>query len=181
MIEPCTFIIFGATGNLASNKLIPALYHLEAAGRLPPEMVIVGISRSGWGDDDYREEVAQYLAPKARDGLDEAVLERFTQRLHYFKADLHDPHAYRGLVRYIGENRFPGNHIFYLAIRPAEFGEVVTHLASVGLNDESNGCSRVVIEKPFGYDLESAHILEQQLHTWARARCRTCWCSASPT
>lgn len=164
MIEPCTFIIFGATGNLASNKLLPALYHLEAAGRLPRELVILGIARGGWGDEDYRQAVADYLAPKARDGLDEALFARFSSRLRYLKGDIHDPHAYRGLARYLEENHLPANKIFYLAIRPAEFGEVVTQLASVGLHIESGGCSRVVIEKPFGYDLESAHILEQQLH-----------------
>jgi glucose-6-phosphate 1-dehydrogenase len=164
MNDPCTFVIFGATGNLARNKLIPALYHLESAGRLPEEMAIVGIARRGWNDEEYRQAVAEYLEPHARNGLDKELFERFARRLCYFQGDLHDPHSYRELVRCLEQKQLPENRVFYLAIRPAEFGEVSSHLASVGFNEEEKGWSRVVIEKPFGYDLESAHILEQQLH-----------------
>jgi len=164
IIDPCTFIIFGATGNLARNKLIPALYHLESAGRLPSQMVIVGFARRGWGDEEYRQAVAEYLEPLARNGLDKAVFERFARRLCYFQGDLHDAHSYRDLSRCVEAKQFPANRVFYLAVRPAEFGEVSSQLAAVGFNEEENGWSRVVIEKPFGYDLESAQILEQKLH-----------------
>jgi len=168
VIEPCTFIIFGATGNLARNKLLPALYHLEMEGRLPPQMVIVGFGRRGWGDEEYRQEVTEYLEPLARDGLNREVFERFASRLCYFQGDLHDAYSYRELSRCIEEKGFPLNRVFYLAVRPAEFGDVAAKLASVGLNEEENGWNRVVIEKPFGYDLESAQILEQQLHRYFR-------------
>ncbi|MGM0595062.1 MAG: glucose-6-phosphate dehydrogenase, partial [Pseudomonadota bacterium] len=164
MNEPCTFIIFGATGNLTRNKLLPALYHLESAGRLPEGMAIVAFARRGWNDEEYRQAVAEYLKPHARNGLDREVFDRFARRLCYFQGDLHDSHSYRALSRCLEEKALPSNHVFYLAIRPAEFGDVSSHLAEVGFNEEEKGWSRVVIEKPFGYDLESAHILEQQLH-----------------
>jgi len=168
MIEPCTFVIFGATGNLARNKLLPALYHLEQAGRLPEGMTIIGFGRRGWGDEEYRQAVGEYLAPHARNGLDSEVFERFARRLCYFQGDLHDLHSYRELTRCVEGKDFPKNRVFYLAIRPSEFGAVASHLAEVGFNEEEKGWSRVVIEKPFGYDLESAHILEQQLHKYFR-------------
>lgn len=168
MNEPCTFIIFGATGNLARNKLLPALYHLESAGRLPPQMVIVGFARRGWNDEEFRQAVAGYLEPHARQGLDSELFERFARRLYYFQGDLHDPHAYRELSRFVDKEHCPTNRVFYLAVRPSEFGEVASRLAAVGFNEEESGWSRVVIEKPFGYDLVSAHILEQQLHKYFR-------------
>lgn len=164
MIEPCTFVIFGATGNLARKKLLPALYHLEQAGRLPEQMTILGFGRRGWGDEEYRQAVSEYLGPHARNGLDSEVFERFSKRICYFQGDLHDLHSYRELARCVEGKDYPRNRVFYLAIRPSEFGTVASHLAEVGFNQEENGWSRVVIEKPFGYDLESAHILEQQLH-----------------
>ena len=164
MLEPSTFVIFGATGNLARNKLLPALYHLESDGRLPEQMAIVGFSRRDWTDEEYRQSVADSLSPHARNGLDPEVFGRFADRLCFFQGDLQDTESYGGLARFMEERGLPENRVFYLAIRPAEFGEVSGYLAGAGLNSEDKGWSRVVIEKPFGYDLESAHILEQQLH-----------------
>ncbi len=164
MIEPCTFTIIGATGNLARNKLLPALYHLELAKRLPEQMFIIGFARSEHSDDSYRSEVAEMLQGKVRGELDDKTLQRFLARLHYQQGDLHESENFAKLHDRVTEAPLPQNRIFYLAIRPAEFGVVTNHLAAVGLHKEQGGWSRVVIEKPFGYDLESAHILEQQLH-----------------
>lgn len=162
---PCTFVIFGATGNLARNKLLPALYHLEQAGHLPPGMAIVGFGRRDWSNDDWEQEVAKLLEPKARRGLDPAVFARFRERLNFFSGDLNDRADYVRLQQYLSDaSHCSGNLVFYMSIRPAEFGTVSEHLAAVGLNREEKGYRRLVIEKPFGYDLESAHILEQQLH-----------------
>jgi glucose-6-phosphate 1-dehydrogenase len=127
-------------------------------------MVIVAFARRGWNDEEYRQAVAEYLEPHARNGLDQELFSRFAKRLRYFQGDLHNAHSYRELARYVESNDIPHNRVFYLAIRPAEFGDVSSYLAEVGFNEEEKGWSRVVIEKPFGYDLESAHILEQQLH-----------------
>ncbi len=165
MIEPCIFVIFGATGNLAQNKLLPALYHLEAAGRLPLEVTIVGFGRRDWNDEAWCNEVAQLLESRVRNGLDKAVFERFRQRLHFFQGDLDDGKSYQHLKEFLAKPPFTSeNMIFYMAIRPAAFGAVSQYLADTGLNREEEGWRRLVVEKPFGYDLESADILEEHLH-----------------
>jgi len=164
MTDSCTFVIFGVTGNLSRNKLLPALYHLEQAGRLHDAVRIIGFARRDWTDDTFRQEVAEYLSPRARNGLDKQVFERFSQRLDYFQGDLDDADSYAKLARFLGQDKYDPNHIFYLAITPAEFGRAAEQLTAAGLNLEEHGWSRVVIEKPFGYDLESAQMLEQQLH-----------------
>ena len=165
MLEPCTFVIFGATGNLSQNKLLPALYHLEAAGRLPRDMAVVGVGRRAWDTDHWRGQIGPALAERARGGLDHDVLARFKERLHYFQGDLADAAVYLRLQQILNERpAFPDNLVFYMALRPAEFGIVSRHLAAVGLNREDRGWRRLVIEKPFGYDLESAQILNEHLH-----------------
>ncbi len=165
MIEPCTFVTFGATGNLSRNKLLPALYHLEQAGRLPEKMAVVGIGRRDWDDEAWRREVEQDLASRARGGLDPEVFQRFRQRLRFFRGDLSDADMYRQLHDHLEQDpALPDNIAFYMAIKPADFAAVSNHLAEVGLNQETNGWRRLVIEKPFGYDLESAEILNERLH-----------------
>ncbi len=165
MLEPCTFVIFGATGNLSHSKLLPALYHLEDAQRLPEAMRIVCFGRREYDDAAWRKEVEEVLSSRVRRGLDIGVFERFARRLHYFQGDLNDPEAYRRLRRTLSESsHFPDNVVFYMAIRPAEFGMVSDLLADSGLNVEDSGWRRLVIEKPFGYDLESAQLLEERLH-----------------
>lgn len=165
MSEPCTFVIFGATGNLSQNKLLPALYHLEEAGRLPDDMAVVGFGRRTWTSDEWRQEVAEILEPRARLGLRPEIFERFCRRLHFFEGNLTEAEDYRRLKQMLNEDvSCPDNLVFYMAIRPAEFGLVARNLADAGLNTEEGGWRRLVIEKPFGYDLESAQILEEQLH-----------------
>ena len=165
MIEPCTFVIFGATGNLSYNKLLPALYHLEEAKRLPDAMRIVSFGRRDYDDEGWRSEVEGVLNSRVRRGLHAEVFQRFARRLHYFQGDMNDADAYRRLRRTLSEeSHFPDNVVFYMAIRPAEFGVVSDLLAESGLNVEDSGWRRLVIEKPFGYDLESAQLLEERLH-----------------
>ena len=165
MLEPCTFVIFGATGNLARNKLIPALYHLEEAGRLPEEMTVVGFGRRDWDSSDWCREVERILEPQARSGLKPEVFSRFAERLHFFRGDLDVAEDYQRLRQTLEEEPCCfDNLVFYMAIRPAEFGLVAQSIADCGLNREDNGWRRLVIEKPFGYDLESAQMLEEQLH-----------------
>ncbi len=165
MLDPCTFIIFGATGNLARTKLFTALYHLEAAGRLPDPMVILGIGRRPWDAEQWRAQVGEALSERVRGGLDEEAFARFRERLEYYQLDLNDAGAYEGLRGALADGgRFPDNLVFYMAIRPAEFGVVARNLAQAGLNREDGGWRRLVVEKPFGYDLESAELLDERLH-----------------
>lgn len=165
MIEPCTFIIFGATGNLAQNKLLPALYQLECAGRLVEGMNILGFGRREWNDEAWRDNVIESLAQKFGKRIDEDRLNRFRSRLHFFHGDLGDESAFLHLNQYISkDNKFSDNLVFYMAVRPSEFATMAQCLGQQGLNLEEKGWRRLVIEKPFGYDLESAQILEERLH-----------------
>ena len=165
MSEPCTFVIFGSTGNLARNKLLPALYHLDAANRLPSDMRVVGFGRRPWDSDRWKEEVRSLLAAQVRGGLEDPMFTRFGQRLHYFRGDLNDAESYRRLADLLsGPQEYPENIVFYMSIRPAEYALVARSLAEVGLNREEIGWRRLVVEKPFGYDLESAQLLDRSLH-----------------
>ncbi|KAF0102545.1 MAG: glucose-6-phosphate 1-dehydrogenase [bacterium] len=163
-VPPCTFVIFGATGNLASNKLLPALYRLEAASRLAESLTIVAFSRREWDTARWREHVRSVLAERAAGMLEEPVLERFVARFVYQRGDLNDAASYRqldGLLRKGGVSC--SSTVFYLAIKPAEFAAVIRNLEAVGLN-QPRGLNRVVVEKPFGEDIESALMLNQLLH-----------------
>lgn len=166
MRESCTFVIFGATGNLSQNKLLPALYHLEEACRLPERVAVLGVARRDWDEAQWRSEVEQTLATRARGGrLDPVVFARFSERLYFVGGDLSDEAFYEKLRDELDSNpALPQNVIFYMAIRPAEFAVVSQNLARVGLNSEHHGWRRLVVEKPFGYDLESAQILDERLH-----------------
>lgn len=169
MLDPCTFVIFGATGNLSKNKLLPALYHLEAEGRLPSHMVIVGFGRRDWSEEAWQRQVESYLGGRVRSGIDPQVFARFCARLRYFRGDLDEQASFDRLHQLLQEDpALPQNIVFYMAIRPAEFGRVSECLAASGLNREEGGWRRLVIEKPFGYDLESAQVLEEQLYRYYR-------------
>ncbi|MDH5229135.1 MAG: glucose-6-phosphate dehydrogenase [Gammaproteobacteria bacterium] len=164
-IEPCTYVIFGATGNLARRKLMPALYHLEVAGRLPKNTVILSISRQARSRDEWIKAVHKMIKTQARGGISEAKFKNFAQRLHYLQGDLGDQKLYSEMSRLLDKSdEFPVNAAFYMALRPAEFGVVAEHLKSSGLSKEEHGWRRIVIEKPFGYDLESAQLLQRRLH-----------------
>jgi glucose-6-phosphate 1-dehydrogenase len=161
-MEDCTFVIFGATGNLAKIKLLPALYRLDAAGRLPAGLKVVGFGRRDWDDSVWRDQVRGWLADKQ---VDENVLARFCERLFFFRGNLSDDQAFSSLHDYLlGDTNFSPNLIFYMAISPADFGRVSRQLGIVGLNNEDGGWRRLVIEKPFGYDLESAESLNARLN-----------------
>ncbi len=165
LTEPCSLVIFGSTGNLARNKLLPALYHLELAKELAPATRILGFGRREWSDERWREEVARSLEGRVRGALDDSVFDRLSNRLHFILGDLEDPQAYADLrARVRDDPRMPPNLIFYLSISPGHYGEVVDQLSAQGLHEQGVGWTRLVVEKPFGYDLESASILEERLH-----------------
>lgn len=160
-MEDCTFVIFGATGNLAKVKLIPALYNLDAAGRLPDGLKVVGFGRREWDDAHWREQVRGWLESRTTDA---SVLERFLERLCFFQGNLDDTQSFPRLHDYLLDaSRFSPNLIFYMAVSPADFGPVSAQLGEVKLNQQDNGWRRLVIEKPFGYDLETAESLNKRL------------------
>ena len=162
--EPCTIIIFGATGNLSRIKLMPALYHLELAGMLPEDSRIVAIGRRPWDQEKWLAEVKTMLTEKVAEGVDETVFKRFSTRLFYHRGDIEATQCYGELAKLLNEaSRFPKNMAFYLAISPSEFGRVIELLSEQALLQEEYGWRRVVIEKPFGYDLESAQSLQKRI------------------
>lgn len=161
-MEPCALVIFGATGNLTRIKLIPALFSLEVEHRLPEKLTIVAFARREWSGERWSDEVAAMLAEKYPHGYDIDAFRRFCGRLHYVQGDLDDAQAYDRLNDRLGNyGLFSPNVIFYMAIPPADFGPVIERLSAVGLLKQSTGWRRVVIEKPFGYDLISAQSLQQ--------------------
>ena len=165
-MDPSTLVIFGATGNLARIKLMPALYSLEVDGRLPERMSILAFARRDWDQSQWREEVHGMLKEKFGN-LDDQVMNRFCQRLHFFQGDLAEAQSFKDLREYIdGDNSLPSNMAFYMAIRPSEFGGVIGHLGEAGLLNQEHGWRRVVIEKPFGYDLLSAQTLQSRFNRY---------------
>ena len=164
-LNPCTLVIFGAGGNLARIKLMPALYRLEAEHRLPEGTRIIGISREAWNREQWLDEVSGMLRAKYPHGLDEAAFERFRTRLHYHANPPEDEQSYARLCNTIDDDpQFPRNAVFYMSVRPAEFPSIIKKLGETGVLKEKHGFRRVVFEKPFGNDLLSAQSLQQALY-----------------
>lgn len=165
MLEPCTLVIFGATGNLANYKLLPALYHIEAAQQLHPATRILGFGRRPWSDEQWRDEVRKVLESRIATGLKTQVLDRLLARSGFVEGDLETEDGFNGLAERLGQDEsLPGNRVFYLAVAPRHYGMVAGRLATLDLHGEDRGWSRLVVEKPFGFDQESARILDQGLH-----------------
>jgi glucose-6-phosphate 1-dehydrogenase len=162
--EACTYVIFGATGNLSRIKLMPALYHLDAANHLPKGTRILAIGRRPWDQNKWLSEVKDMIITKSKDDFDEAVFNRFAERLYYHQGDIGQPECYQGLAAVLNDKTsFPRNIAFYLSISPADFGIVMERLSDNHLFDEEEGWRRVIIEKPFGYDLDSARALQKRI------------------
>lgn len=165
MLDSFTMLIFGATGNLVNLKLLPALYHLEAARHLHPDAKIVGFARRPWSDTQWREQLRERLTERLPTAIDQGVVERLLGRMHFVEGDLKEVAGYEALAELLRSNRaFPPNLLTYLAVAPAHYGRIVEELARQDLNREEAHWSRIVVEKPFGFDLESAATLNQKLH-----------------
>ncbi|MFD6063208.1 glucose-6-phosphate dehydrogenase [Rhodococcus wratislaviensis] len=161
---PCALVIFGVTGDLARRKLMPAIYDLANRGLLPPGFALVGFARRDWSDEDFGKIVHDAVRDHSRTPFREDVWERLSEGLRFVKGSFDDPAAFQELASTLGtlerERGTGGNHGFYLAIPPDAFPVVLKQLSEAGLaqsNDDQ--WRRVVIEKPFGHDLESAREL----------------------
>lgn len=163
-IDPCTLVLFGASGNLSRIKLMPGLFRLDAAGRLPDHMVILSVGRSDVSLANWRADVKSMLDAKFKNGYDQQVFERFIARNHYHANPPTDPDAFNKMkVKLADEKIFPQNLAYFLSVRPTDFAPVVEQLSGVGLLDERHYWRRVLIEKPFGTDLASAQDLQARL------------------
>lgn len=161
-LDNCTFVIFGATGNLARTKLMPALYHLDEAGLFPGDMKIVGLGRRIANRDEWIAELYEDIKARARGGIKEDVFQSFASRLDYFPISLKDADSYASLSDFLGQASFSGNMAFYFSLPPTLYGSVASQLGQAGLFEEDCGWRRLVVEKPFGYNLESAQNLQLQ-------------------
>jgi glucose-6-phosphate 1-dehydrogenase len=176
-VDPCTIVIFGASGDLTSRKLIPALYHLFTEKSLPTPFRVVGFARREKSDDAFRQELGDAMQKFSRTKpVDAAKWAEFAANVSYCQGDFGDPAAYAKLAQQLqafGEPRLAKNLLFYLATSPSQFEEVVRHLDHAKLlrKDEENGSwQRVVVEKPFGTDLKTAQELNAGLMRHAHER-----------
>jgi glucose-6-phosphate 1-dehydrogenase len=167
-VEPCCVVIFGASGDLAARKLIPALFHLHP--ELPKPVRIVGVARSDKSDDQWRAELKAALERHSRtQPVDAAAWEAFAPSLTYCRGDVSEPESFERLRRHLdGIAPAPQNRrlLFYLAIAPSQFGVTIRQLDEAGFLDHGESqeiWQRVVIEKPFGHDLASARRLNEEL------------------
>jgi glucose-6-phosphate 1-dehydrogenase len=173
-VDPCSIVIFGASGDLTARKLIPALYHLHKEKAMPPDYRIIGFARREKTDTSWRDELRQALNQFSRTKpVDEQVWQEFSQHIHYCVGDLTDSAAYTKLETQLtsfGSPPLRKNILFYLATLPSQFGVVVEQLERAGLLHKENrdGWQRIVVEKPFGHDLESAYKLNAELTRHAR-------------
>ena len=165
VLEPCTLVIFGAAGNLSRRKLIPSLFRLEISKRLQERLTIIGCGIERVEQEEWKNTVAKMLQQSYPQGVDEEAKERFLARMHYHAIPPGDDAAYARLQELLeGGDRFPPNMAFYMAVRPSEFNAIIENLSRVGLLKENSGWRRLVIEKPFGYDLLSAQTLQRNLY-----------------
>jgi glucose-6-phosphate 1-dehydrogenase len=141
------------------------MYHLEEAGRIPEATTIIGYSRQQINDDEWNEQVDNILKQRAREGLKEDVLSRLRERMHMLSGDMTSADSLKSLKEYIQSNKSISNNlIFYMAIPPNLYTRVTQALHDAELTTEDTGWRRIVIEKPFGYDTESAMVLNESLH-----------------
>jgi glucose-6-phosphate 1-dehydrogenase len=160
---PCIFVLFGAAGDLTKRKLIPALFNLVKAKLLPDTFAIMGVSVDDLDADAFHKQVSEFLPTN-----DSAALEWLRNRLNYERGDFADPNLFARLRDRLAtidaEAHTEGNYLFYMATAPKFFAPIVQQLGRAGLSSQENGrWRRVVIEKPFGTDLESAKTLNRDI------------------
>jgi glucose-6-phosphate 1-dehydrogenase len=169
MASPLTVVIFGASGDLTSRKLVPALFNLAQKGKLPPEAKVLGVSRTAFTDDAFRE----HLATKAKEILtgsgesfDAAKWTEFAKRIYYVATDATAPGGIAPLTEWFKANEGTGGgrRLFYLSVSPEIYPELAGHLGEAGFNKEEGGFRRLIIEKPFGHDKATAVVLNEALH-----------------
>jgi glucose-6-phosphate 1-dehydrogenase len=166
---PSVFVIFGGGGDLTKRKLIPALYNLASRGLLPENFAVVGVDRSARSAESYRDYLEEEVPGFIGDHLDRELWESFKQRVYSAELDFRDADAYQRLAESLAtidqDQGTPGNYLFYLATPPSFFGEIARQLRDAGLAKQEDGrWRRLIIEKPFGHDLDSARELNASLH-----------------
>jgi len=170
--DSCVFVIFGASGDLTRSKLLPAIFNLSEEGHLPEEFAILGIARPRIDQSEYRKQMREQVRQAEGEPLEPAKWKRIEDRLYYVSGEFDDPALFERVKQTLAEMcqqlRIPPNVLFYFAVPPDLFGLVANRLADAGLLKEEEGWRRVIIEKPFGYDLKSARALNTELRKGLR-------------
>lgn len=165
---PCVMVIFGATGDLTARKLMPALYNLAKSNLLSREFAIVGAARNDYTTEQFRKIIGEKLQNFATGSMDQDLKDWLLRRLYYVSGEFDDPKVYERLDLTLQDvdkaHNTHGNYFFYLATSPVFFGMIVDQLGASGLACEKDGhWRRIVFEKPFGNDLDSAKALNRQV------------------
>ena len=165
---PCTMVIFGAGGDLTKRKLIPALYNLAKDRLLSPQFALIGFSYDSLTTEAFREQLSKDIKEFEPEPVDAKLWDWFLERIYYVQGDFQDSAAYEKLRTQIAvaekTHSTQGNRFFYLAVSPKFFSPVAKQLGQAGLTQEIDGkWSRVIVEKPFGRDLDSAKELNREL------------------
>ncbi|WP_020471174.1 glucose-6-phosphate dehydrogenase [Zavarzinella formosa] len=163
-----TIVIFGASGDLTSRKLIPALFRLDAAGQLPEDTQVVGVARRPYTSEEFRK----LIEPKVQEAIKSMGVQwfagtwnRFARRLHYVPGDAAQPEGAQALAEWFKkhEGEAGGNHLYYLSVAPELYSGIAQQLGDAGLTKETGGFRRLVVEKPFGHNLQSARVVNSSL------------------
>src|SRR2546423_2677528 len=169
-VEPSVIVIFGASGDLAKRKLIPALYDLFYAGCLKRNFAVLGVGQAPWSDDEFRTTMHEGTAASEDvDAFDEGKWQEFAQHLTYMTGDLKADATYTEIAARLDKLHAQiapdgaQHRLFYFSTPPSLAPAIVQHLGAVGLNNEEGGWSRIIIEKPFGRDLKSAQALNAEI------------------
>jgi glucose-6-phosphate 1-dehydrogenase len=163
-IQPQAIVVFGASGDLTKRKLLPAFYNLFVRGLMPKGFVIVGYSRTEMSDEDFISDARDHIKEYSRHAPEGQVWADFARHLSYIPGDFSQPYAMKGLAEHLErldeEHGTHGGRFFYAATPPAAYPDIVRRLGEVGLNRNA----KIVIEKPFGRDLQSARELNATIH-----------------
>ncbi len=173
--DPCLMVIFGATGDLTKRKLIPALYNLAKAKLLSRKFALIGTAFDSFTDESFRQQLAQDIRTYAMGEVDDKVWAWLEKRIYFLQGDFRDENFYwklRELCYSVGgKNAIDDNYCYYLATAPTFFGEIIRQLGNSGMAKEESGhWRRVIIEKPFGHDLESARTLNMEIREVLKER-----------
>ncbi|MBR4399426.1 MAG: glucose-6-phosphate dehydrogenase, partial [Aeriscardovia sp.] len=165
--KPCTIVLFGVTGHLSRNKILPAFYDLFHRGLMPAGFALLGFARREWGEGEFASWAEEEIKKNCRTKFDEGVFSLLRPHFYFAKGTFDNEESFLGLKKIIGrageEQGTGGRTLFYLSIPPANFPMVIEKLKGAGLAESENPMKKVMVEKPFGRDLKSARNLDSLL------------------
>ncbi|KQL44198.1 glucose-6-phosphate dehydrogenase [Brevibacillus choshinensis] len=166
-MESMTFVLFGATGDLAKRKIYPALYNLYLDKKMPSTFSIIGVGRRDWSDEEFQASIVKSVRTfSRRTQVESQQMDEFVEAFRYCAVDVTNPQAFIPLLERVKEReaalQIPENRMFYLSVAPEFFEVISSNIKTSGLGT-TNGWKRLIIEKPFGNDLKSAQLLNEKL------------------